>query len=831
MRLVRTALLIILTLSSIGLSAQMTRIRGVVTDASTGEPIPLVTITVPETTLAVTSDFDGKYFLETRQKVTEIVALYISYEHKKAEVIPGAYNEINFELEPVVTDIDEVVVLPTEDPAYGILRNVYRHKKHNNPARQEAYCYSTYTKMELAFSNITNAQFKGKRMQKNFGFVFDYMDTSALTGTPFLPVMISESVADYYYSRSSPSVSREVMKASRISGIEDDPTLAQFTGHFHVDVNPYENYIKIFELNFASPLSDHGPLYYRFYLVDSLQVEGRKTYKIRFRPRSKANVAFEGEFSIDSATWALQHVNMYMPRGQNINWLRELQIENTNQLIGDSVWFVKQDRIVADFSLETRRDSAKWVSVMGRRQIDYSDIKLSCDIPDEILQKSGSVIIDEDVLIADDDYWQKARPHELSERELGIYEMVDAVKDAPLFKTIYDVINTVIFGYYNTGKVEFGPYYKLFSFNKLEGERFQLGMRTTRGFSDKVRLSGYGVYSTKGNKFKGGAGIEYMFSQMPTSKLSIHAKRDVMQLGASDRAFSTGNILSSILARGSNKELTLINQYDIEWEKEWWQGFTNKFRLEYRQMFPTKYVRFDLPDGTGHGRINTTEFSVNTRLSKDEVIVRRTFENMYMQSPYPVLGIDLTAGIKGLFGGDYEYYRTELSLKHTFDISPIGRSDILVSGGKIFGKVPFPLLKLHEGNATYFYDPNAFSCMNFYEFASDLWGAIFFEHHFRGFFLNRIPLMKRLGWREVLTYKVLWGKLTDRNNGSLTDTQALMKFPEGMGSVSKPYMELGIGVENILRLIRIDAVWRLTHRKQGKSSDNFAINFSLHLNF
>ena len=204
-----------------------------------------------------------------------------------------------------------------------------------------------------------------------------------------------------------------------------------------------------------------------------------------------------------------------------------------------------------------------------------------------------------------------------------------------------------------------------------------------------------------------------------------------------------------------------------------------------------------------------------------------------MGSDYPIVGIDLVAGLKGVLNGNYEYYRAELSIKHDVNIAPIGYSDFMVSGGKIFNKVPYPLLKLHEGNATYFYDPYAFSCMNFYEFASDLWAAVFWEHHFRGFFLSKIPLMKRLKWREVATVKALWGTLSDKNNGSLADTKAILLFPEGMSSVSKPYIEAGVGVENIFRILRIDAIWRLTHRgdRLGQKVDNFAINFSIHLNF
>ena len=263
------------------------------------------------------------------------------------------------------------------------------------------------------------------------------------------------------------------------------------------------------------------------------------------------------------------------------------------------------------------------------------------------------------------------------------------------------------------------------------------------------------------------------------------------------------------------------------------KGCVYPFLHSFREMFPTRHVDFLYPDSTRLTSIRTSEFHVGTRLSKNEIVVRQTFDKMSMGSDYPILGVDVTAGLKNVLNSDYEYCRLELSVKHDFDIAPIGYSDVLLSGGKIFGRVPYPLLKLHEGNATYFYDPNAFSCMDFYEFASDLWCAVFWEHHFRGFFLGKIPLMKRLKWREVATVKALWGSLSDKNDGSSPDTEAILLFPEGMTSVSKPYVEVGVGIENILRFIRVDAMWRLTHRDRhdGRPVDNFAVNFSLHLNF
>ena len=204
-----------------------------------------------------------------------------------------------------------------------------------------------------------------------------------------------------------------------------------------------------------------------------------------------------------------------------------------------------------------------------------------------------------------------------------------------------------------------------------------------------------------------------------------------------------------------------------------------------------------------------------------------------MGSDFPIVGIDVVAGLKNILNGDYEYYRLELSVKHDFNIAPLGYSDIMLSGGKIFNKVPYPLLKLHEGNATYFYDPYAFSCMNYYEFASDLWASLMYEHHFKGFFLGKIPLMKRLKWREVFIFKALIGTLEKKNNGSLEDTRAILLFPEGMSSVSKPYFEAGVGIENIFRILRVDAIWRLSHRHSvpGQKVQNFAVNFSINLNF
>ncbi|MCC8018228.1 MAG: DUF5686 and carboxypeptidase regulatory-like domain-containing protein [Rikenellaceae bacterium] len=827
----RSALFIIILFCAVTSAfGQVTKVRGRVSDARTGEPLAFASVTFPGTWIGTTTDTDGIFSIETRQPVTEVTVVMLSYVSQTQSLTEGVFNEIDFMLEPSATAIDEVVVRPGENPAHAMLKKISAHKPLNNPDYRETYSYEAYTKMELNLANMKE-EFRNKKMQKNFGFVFEYMDTSAVTGRKYLPVMISESVSENYYRR-SPRLRREVIKGSRISGVENDYTFSQFTGGLHVNVNLYENYINILEVNFPGPLCEHGLMYYDYFLVDSLHVEGRKNYLIRFHPKNTATPVFDGEIHIDSLTWGLRYAKMRMPAGVNVNWISELLIENENRLVGDSVWFPVRDNITAEFSVRMREKS-EMTSFLVTRQIDYSNVTVDRPLPDEVLGYSTNVVYARDVIKSDEEYWENVRPWELTEREKNIYVMVEEIKDAPLYKNIVDVINTALFGFYQTGKVEWGPYYKLYSFNKMEGNRFQLGVRTTTDMSERVRLYGYAAYGTKDREMKGGGTAEFMFSNLPTSKLTLSAKRDVTHLGASSKAFTTGNIMGSLFSRRNNDRLTLLNQYDASYEKEWRDGLTNTFGVEYRKIYANDLVRFTRPTGESLRSISNTELRAGMRLTWNEVVVRQPFDKYIVQSPLPVIDLRLAGAASGLPNNVYNYLRAELDVRYDINIPPLGKSKLTVSGGNIFGKVPYPLLKLHEGNATYFYDPLAFSCMHFYEFASDLWGSLFWEHHFGGFFLGRVPVLKKLKWREVVTAKALWGRISDRNNSPADGGRADLLFPEGMSSLRKPYVEAGVGIENIFRVFRIDAIWRLTHRdvNDGMKVDNFAVNFAFALTF
>ncbi|WP_289823569.1 DUF5686 family protein, partial [Alistipes finegoldii] len=489
--------------------------------------------------------------------------------------------------------------------------------------------------------------------------------------------------------------------------------------------------------------------------------------------------------------------------------------------------------VSAEFSIATG-DSSKLTSFIGTREVVYSDVRVGVPIPDEVARMDNNVVIgdDEEVSRTDEAFWEQVRPYRLSEKEKGIYSMVDSVQNVPLYRNIYTLINTVIVGYWNTKYIGIGPYYKLASFNKLEGFRMQPGFRTTTAVSKRIRLSGYAAYGTRDGMFKGGGSVELAFNRRLTRKLTVSGRHDVMQLGAGQNALTESNILSSLLSRGDSR-LSMVNRGEIGYEHEWSHGTSNFLGARIQKIFGNRYVPLVRPDGRIVNSVSDAALHVGMRISKNESIYRLPFDKQYMGTVYPVLTLGFTAGVPAMLNDSYEYYRLEGGIHYKPELPPLGYSNITLQGGKIFGKVPYPLLKLHEGNGTYFYDPNAFSCMNFYEFASDAWVALFFEHHFNGILLGRIPLVKKLKWREVLVCKGVWGTLSKENDGSLPDTQAPLLFPRGMTSVSDPYVEMGFGVENIFRLLRVDCIWRLTHRdpKPGQDVQNFAVNLSMHLKF
>lgn len=822
----RWLLISVLLTLAIGSSAQTTKVRGRVTDVETGEPLPFAGVYFDGTTIGLTADGEGNFFLETKDTTARILTCQIlGYLPQSYEVRAGAFNTVNFRLRMVENRLSEVVVKADNSRIKRLLRAIDAHRDRNDPERRPAYQCDLYNKMEMDLTNAEE-QLSWKSFREDMGFVFEYMDTSYVSGVPYLPVLLSETVARKYHT-STPPLDNEVIEANRISGVNpDNNLLTQFTGTMHIKANFYDEFVKIFNLEFPSPIKPNGLMYYNYFIVDSMQVDGRKTWLIRYHPKKAiSSPVFDGEMRVDAEDFALRSIHARMQKGGDVNWLRDIVADAEYVRLPDGTWFYGRDKLYADFSL-TMDENSHWLSVIGTRELTYSNPTFDTSV--KVEADKGMVHVNEDSNHKDEDYWADVRPSPLSDKEIGIYEMVDRVEGTKTYNTLYTLIKTLVVGYYDIGKISIGPYHKVFSYNNFEGFRPQMGIRTSYDVSTKWRVGGYLAYGCADRTFKGGGLYELMLSREPTRKLTFETTYDIFQLGKGSSEFTGGNILSS-LGRSTQKPCMRLN-VQASYEHEFNPNFTLAADVAARRYYSNYLVPMTTLAGENIPSMATNDVHLKARFSKDETVNRGYFVKRSVYSYYPIVSVDLYGGIPGLRDGDFGYFRPEISVDWKFKIPPVGTSRVRANAGTIIGQVPYPLLHMPEGNSSYVMDKTAFSCMDFFEFATDSWVTLFWNHAFEGILLDRIPLVSALKLREEFTFKMAYGTLSDKNNALLPGSTAPMAFPEGMTPMGGvPYIEVGAGLSNILQLFRVDCFWRLTHR--DKATHLFAVNFGIELRF
>lgn len=778
-----------------------TIVKGTVFDNKTGEPMPFVNVVFQHSTVGTITDINGAYYIKTSHATDTIIATSLGYDIQKFAVKKNFFQEINFQLNTSSLQIEEIVVKRGENPAFAILEKIYANKKKNNPDRFNAVQYRTYNKFRLDLNNIDQA-FKDQRILKQFQFVFDHMDSSEVFSKNYLPLLISESVSQFYMQK-SPPVEKEVIEAFKISGIENN-TLSQYTGKMYQRLNVYDNFMTLFEPGFVSPIADFGKMYYKYYLEDSAFVGDSWCYKIAFKPKRTQERTFYGYFWVADTAWAIKKIQLRVSSDVNINFMNDLIAVNEYKKINDSIWFLSYEDLLIDFNIND-----KSYGFFGHKEASYSDIAINQPVSDEIKKLKTNTYIVEDNLNRDDQYWESNRSEQLSEQEKKVYIMVDSIKEVPMYKTVYGLIEMMFDYYYVKGPVEIGPYYTFYSANPIEGQRVKFGLRTSNEFSTKYRFGGHLAYGFGDDKFKYGLTTDIMFDRDPRRMLKLKYLNDMRQLGKSENALTDDNILTTILRRRPNYKLTLIEHYGAEYIHEWFQGFSNSIYLARSTMFATTYVPLVVIEEGGilnpRSSITTNEITFKTHFAYKEKFLLGKYERVSLGSIYPAIDFDITYSPKNFLDNDYDYIRLKFQLYDRLDLNPFGFTRYWITAGKTFGRVPYPMLELHEGNETYAYDVYAFNMMNYYEFASDEYVSLFAEQHLQGFFLNKIPLLKRLEWREVASAKVLVGRMSHENRYNV------MEFPEGLNPLSKPYIEAGLGLENILRLIRVEALWRLSY--------------------
>ena len=807
--------------------SQVTKIMGLVTDLETGEPIPFVNIVIPGTTAGTLTDFNGNYALEFRQKGDSIKAFLIGYSRITKKINLNQFQTIHFQLTPQNLNLPELTIKYQGNPAEVIIEKVIRNKDKNTLQSFETYQYEAYTKIQLDANNITE-QFKNRKLLKDFDFVWSYMDTSTLNGKAYLPVFITETMSDIFF-RKSPRSRKEIITASSISGLKN-ASVSQFLGNLSEQVDVYKNFIPLFEKNFVSPISDFAIDYYKFYLVDSAYMGNKWCYHLMFKPRRSQELTFTGNLWISDTSFAVKQLSMKIADDANVNFINELEVEQEFEWTGNLFWMLTRDKLNVDFNIVD--NAKKTIGFFGHRTTMYRNFQF--DIPESkrFFRQPTNVFIDPEATEKSKDYWTRTRPEKLSDTEEGIYKMVDSVQSIPAYETYKDIIYGLFTGYFPWGKIEIGPYASVFSYNGVEGARFRLGMRTANSFSKKIQLGAYLAYGTYDQTFKYGGDLIYMFSKNPRRDITASYKYDVEQLGSSPYAISTDNILASLFHRGPNNKLTLVRDYRVAYEHEWFTGLINRIHFIHREVFPlgsTEFIIF--PDQTGDPRfmnsIYTSEIQFDTRLSFRERFIAAQFARVSISSTYPITQLSFTLGIPGVFKSDYGYQKLVLNVSEWFHFRTIGWSKYMIEAGKIWGTLPYPLLKIHEGNQSFFYDAYSSSLMDYYEFVSDSWISASYTHHFDGLLFNKIPLFRKLKWREVAHLRGVYGTLSEEN-------EQYSLFPGNLRSFrSQPYWEAGVGIENIFKVIRVDAIWRMSHLNDAGNPNvpKFGIFVSLFFSF
>ncbi|HTL81240.1 MAG TPA: DUF5686 family protein [Bacteroidia bacterium] len=806
---------------SVSLVAQTTIVTGKVYNTGTNEVMPFVNVVVKGGTTGTTTDLDGTFTLTIDGKVDSIMAVYVGFKNSVVAVKQGQSQVVNIPMTPNSIERDEVVILPGENPAVTILKQVWAHESTNDKEKLESYQYEVYNKLEFDLNNIS-PEFQKSKVMKPVKFIFDNIDTTNPSEKPHLPLFFSESVSDFYY-RKNPRSTKEVIKGSKVSGLEDK-SVAQFTGDMYQNVNIYDNDILVFGKSFVSPISHAGQASYRYYLVDSMTIDGHWCHQIQFKPKRKQELTFYGNMWITDTSFAVKRIEMNIADDANINYVNSFYVIQEFTDI-DSCWLMSKERVIGDFVMADKR-----MGFYGRKTTDYNQFVVNK--PQEKDFYAGNLVVEQGAESRNDSFWVAMRHDSLNKAEQGIYDMVDSVQSLNIYKTWQDVVLTAYTGYKILGPWEYGPWYKTLSFNPIEGPRIRVGGRTSNALSRWWEASGYLAYGVKDQKFKYNIAFKSFITKDPRQLIGASYKNDLEILGLSNNQFTSDNIAATLFRRTPFTNFTHVEQYELWYERDWFTGLTTRLSVVNRSMLPLDsfYVH---PVGANAWEeipmITTSEVRLNVRFAYHDKYVSSVFSRVSVGTKWPVIQVNYVEGFRGVWKSNYQYRRVSINIDDRLRFGIVGYTNYIIEAGKTWGVVPFPLLIMHPGNETYVMDWSAFNMMNYFEFASDQYAQITILHHFDGFFLNHIPLMRKLKWREILTYKCLFGSVTDKNWNELVVPTTLYKLDRG------PYMEVGAGLENIFKFFRVDVFWRTSYldniTSTGQKVKPVGVRFSLQVIF
>ncbi|WP_169736010.1 DUF5686 family protein [Crocinitomix catalasitica] len=818
-------LIAIALLCSLNLSAQI-KISGTVTDTITNQPIPFAKLFFEISESAVRADINGVYLIESKEKFDTLICGAIGYTSIKIPLKRGKYVDSTIYLRESITSLTEIIISPGENPAFAILKEVHKNKVKNNPDNLSALQCNIYNKMQFDINNMTE-EFKKRAVFKKFDFIMDYMDT--VNNKNYLPVLLTEGISSYYFN-GQPKQEKEIINASRVTGV-DNLQLGQFTGQMYQDVNVYEDYVELFNKEFMSPIAKEGRLFYKYILLENDTIENVPCFNIQFRPKRKGDAMFNGKIWITQKGFALKKIIAEIPDDVNLNYVSGFYVEQEYKAVNDSLFLLASEKMEANFDLFNDSKDVKLMGVTIHKNVTRKDFILNQPKPFDFYL--SDVVLSDSAESRDNSYWDAQRFTSLSKEEAGVIEMVDSLKGNASYKFMENLVYLAYTGFWKVGPIEIGSLYDAYNRNVVEGTRFMLSLRTSNKFSKKVEISGFAAYGLKDEVIKYGGSLRWKISDNPREMLRFGYRKKIEQLGLTSTVGDVGNSITSLLSVGPVDKLTMVHQATVGFEKDYRVDMRTFHTVEWKNYIPlgsSDYSRLNPESGDTIQISDITSFQIRNQImyTREEKFLAGQFDRISMGSKYPIISLTHTWGIKDFLASEYGFHRLDFIWNHRPRLGLLGRINYTVYAGKIFGSVPYPFLQIHPGNETYYLQATSFNLMNYYEFISDEWVGVDFEHHLQGFIMDRIPLVRKLKLRLVYNARMVIGRYDDRHN-------AEMLLPAFSNKFTSPYYEVSLGLENILKFIRVDAVWRLSYRDNldlyGQPVTNFGIKFKFSSDF
>ena len=830
-------ILLFLTLAQV-MSAQT--IKGVVVDEETGDTIPKTGVQYKNSNISTACDKNGFFTIERRND-EYLTFSAVGYKTLSILIGPNTPSEMRITLKSETKRLNEVTIKAKRgkysrknNPAVELMKRVIAAKKRTDLSNHDYYQFNKYQKLTFAINDISPAQLENEKTQKK-QWLINQIEVCQYNNKLILPLSVDETVTQNLF-RKDPKNEKTIVLGQNTTGVNDliqtGDVLNTVIKDVFTDVDIYDDQIRLLQYPFTSPIGKDAIDFYRFYIVDTLYVDNDECYHLQFVPNNQQDFGFRGElWVLTDTTLHVKKCKLTLPKKTDVNFTDNLSILQEYTKLPNGEWALTTDDMIVEMSVV--KFMTKFIVIRTTRMSNYAFNK----IPDREFKGKAKIKYDPNSKMRDDDFWATNRMVHLTNGESSMSSFITGLSNTKGFKYILFGLKALIENFVETGKksyVDIGPINTMISTNFIDGLRTRLSAQTTANLSPHFFLSGYYARGWKSHKdyYKGQLTYsfnkkEYMPWEFPKRTITFTSTYDVCS--PSDKFMPTDkdNVFTAFKWTEVDK-MMFYNRQELafEYEQYWGLKTTVKLKTEENEACGSLYFKpLATYGGANVNRIRTTEASFQLRYSPGETYVNTKQRRLRVNFDPPVFTISHTVGVKGVLGGDYDYNLTEASIYKRFWLNSWGKLDVSVKGGVQWNKVPFPLLIMPAANLSYIVEDETFNLINNMEFLNDRYASLDVSWDLNGKLFNRIPLIKKLKWREWLGIRCLWGTLTDKNNPTLernAGDPVLMQFPEGsyIMDPKRPYIELVAGIHNIFKLLHVEYIHRLNYNNLPTATKN-----------